>query len=646
MRGSNSLAIPRVVSKSLVARKSKVVAPSSISRQSGYLHTSTFINNINTCRSRNAIASAIPLASTSTYSPTSTYKGIGSRRNYSSSSSSTSIENEVEAIPDISEDDTYDIVIIGGANAGLAFACALLAQPTIASTCKILLLEGSSLDKTRNWSGQGDWENRVSSLTWENISWLESIGVWKHIEESRSCPVDEMVIWSNPSPRSNPTIHFPPLGHPMARMTENMNLQRALLKRIEEVGKGIVDIKEQSKVKSMRLGPGERWVGLNIGEDKWVRGSLVVGADGPNSPVRLFSKIETYGHAYNTHAVVATLNHPISPLYPNTTAFQRFLPTGPIAFLPLSEDSSTMVWSTLPPHATALKRLSPEALTTMVNAGYQLPESTLTSLTDKMIERDNLGKGIPLTSEEINELIAILPIPSTNTNSTDQAILPPTITSIHSPSVASFPLRLSHANEYLGTRTALVGDAAHTIHPLAGQGLNQGLADVRCLSNVLEETRRLGGDLGIKTNLADYPRERYPLNHLILSTTDKLHYIFRARNGLINWLRGTGLEIINEINPLKKILMGGAGASPNSPTSTTAGSSVATAPKRNEKQREFGRSISTDTLGPIGGWQMTAANGVESWFTIKGVAKMAGGVLGGVAREGIRRAAGSLASRK
>ncbi|WVR00272.1 ubiquinone biosynthesis monooxygenase COQ6 [Kwoniella sp. CBS 9459] len=557
-------------------------------------------------------------------------------------------ETEADPIPPIAESSTYDIVIIGGSNAGLALACALLSQPTISKTTKILLLEGSSLDKTRSWSGAGDWENRVSSLTAENVGWLESIGVWKHIEESRSCAVEEMVIWANPSASSTPTIHFPPLGHPMARMTENMNLQRALLRRIEEVGTGIVDVKEGSKVGEMRLGERGRWVGLKIGDDEWVRGSLVVGADGPNSPVRKFLKIESYGHAYSTHAVVATLHHPPSPLYPNSTAFQRFLPTGPLAFLPLDEEASTMVWSTLPPHAAALKRLSTEALTAMVNAGFTLPEAALTSLTDRMVAADNGGKGTPLTFDEIIDHIATSPASVAGEEEVvadaEQAILPPMVTSIHGPSVAGFPLRLSHAEEYLGDRTALVGDAAHTIHPLAGQGLNQGLADVRSLAETLETARSLGGDLGSKTSLAPYPRERYPLNHLILSTTDKLHYIFRARNGPINWLRGTGLDIINEIGPLKKILMGGAGAGPSGANSTSALSAngVRSGRGRSEKDREFGRSHAQDSLATNAGSMGRLADGVEGWFVLKGVGKMAGGVLGELTKNGLRKAADAL----
>lgn len=279
---------------------------------------------------------------------------------------------------------------------------------------------------------------------------------------------------------------------------------------------------------------------------------MQIGADGPNSPVRHYSQIETYGHAYPTHAVVATLHHPPSPIYPNNTAFQRFLPTGPLAFLPLSEEASTMVWSTRPHLAAALKKLSPEALTAMVNAGYSVPESTLSILHDHLISTPPAD----FTVDKINAIIQSQPALSASIDQT----LPPAVRSITPSSVASFPLRLSHADVYLGHRTALVGDAAHTIHPLAGQGLNMGLADVRSLANTLEQAKRTGMDLGTDLALRDYPKERYAENHLMLSATDHLHQIFGARNGIINWLRGTGLDVINEVGWVKKVFMAGAGA--------------------------------------------------------------------------------------
>lgn len=437
-------------------------------------------------------------------------------------------------------------------------------------------------------------------------------------------------VWANPSPDSTPSIHFPPLGRPMARMTENTNLQHALLKRIDQAGGETLTIRENSRVSEMQLGPGGRWVGLRIGEDAWVRGSVVVGADGPNSPVRHFSGIDSYGHGYETHAVVATLEHDAPTVYPNNTAFQRFLPTGPLAFLPLSPTASTMVWSTRPDHAAAYKRLSPEALTVMVNAGFSLQEQPLGLLNAQILGAD--ASGTPLTAEDISAMLHTLPMPPVTT---EPVVLPQRVRSIPAKSIASFPLRLSHAEEYLGDRTVLVGDAAHTIHPLAGQGLNMGLADVRVLADVWESARQTGGDLGALTSMADYPRIRYPANHLMLSTTDKLHYIFRNRVGPINWARGVGMDVINELGPIKKVLMGGAGAG--------AGMGQK---RRTEKEREFGRAYAEDPLdGRVGGWPSAVADGMEGWRSLKGALGMAAGMAGDVARNGLRRAADALEKR-
>jgi ubiquinone biosynthesis monooxygenase Coq6 len=356
----------------------------------------------------------------------------------------------------------------------------------------------------------------------------------------------------------------------MAFMTENTNLQSALLRRIEEVGKGRVEIREmeRGRVGEMILGEGERWVGLKVGEE-WVKGSVVVsslvyhwlfyifmsqvGADGPNSPVRKFAQIDTYGHSYPTHAVVATMHHLANPLSPNDTAYQRFLPTGPLAFLPLSETASTLVWSTSPALAAAYKKLGSDALVVMVNAGYTLPESALAEINAII-----LSSPTPPSAADLKSLVApYLPqIPMDTPLST-------TITAIPSASIASFPLRLSHADVYHSPstpRVVLIGDAAHTIHPLAGQGLNMGLADVRALSDVWEETKQRGGDLGSYTSLLGYSRARYAANHVLLSMTDKLHHIFGARGGVVDWVRGWGLEVINELGPIKKALMQNAGA--------------------------------------------------------------------------------------
>ena len=334
----------------------------------------------------------------------------------------------------------------------------------------------------------------------------------------------------------------------MAYMTENTNLQRALLRRIDEAGNGKVDIRESARVEEMRMDEGKRSVALRLGQDAWVRAGVVVGADGPNSPVRKFSEIESYGHAYPTHGIVATLEH--APLAASHTAFQRFLPTGPLAFLPMTPTSATMVWSTRPELAAAYKALGPSTLKNLVNLGLYASESELDRLNQailghgishEMIEAESLAVLSRLTMEEIK-------------------MLPPPVTNIVPKSVASFPYRLAHAESYIGQRTALVGDAAHTTHPLAGQGLNMGLADVKSLTEVWDHVGRCGGDLGAYTSMLAYPRDRYPANHLLLSTVDKLHHIFGTRMPIINWIRSTGMDVINELTPVKKALMERVGA--------------------------------------------------------------------------------------
>jgi len=236
-----------------------------------------------------------------------------------------------------------------------------------------------------------------------------------------------------------------------------------------------------------------------------------VGADGPNSPVRAFAGITTHGWAYDTHAIVATLSHAPRGAFqpPNTIAYQRFLPTGPIAFLPLSPTESSMVWSTKPALAAALKSLDPSVLVNFINAAFRLPEVSIRYLHDLLLSRK------AFTSDEVREEILWRErshnISATSAYSSalatrevgippeDAGSLPPLVASIQPGTVASFPLRYSHADTYIGDggRTVLVGDAAHTVHPLAGQGLNAGLADVQVLAQTIEMTLLQGGDVGV-----------------------------------------------------------------------------------------------------------------------------------------------------
>ena len=378
----------------------------------------------------------------------------------------------------------------------------------------------------------------------------------------------------------------------MARMTENLNLQRAILRKLSDIP--CVQVTQRVKVESIEreAGDANHWPLVHLSNGAVLRARLLVGADGFNSPVRSFAGISSYGWSYDTQALVATLNHaPRGPFETlNHTAYQRFLPTGPIAFLPLSPSISSLVWSTKPHLAEALMKSSPGVLEQVINAAFRLPEPSLQYIYSRLLEG-------AMSSEEIKEEIAFrersdgISRYSAYASATsmvseggippdDADVLPPLITSIQPGTIASFPIRYNHAESYLGEgtggRTVLVGDAAHTVHPLAGQGLNLGLGDVDALSRCIVHALTQGGDIGETlpsqkkssnhylsgsyTSLMPYARERYFENHKVMAAIDKLHKIYSCTAQPVVWARSVGLEVINELDSVKDALMINAGA--------------------------------------------------------------------------------------
>jgi ubiquinone biosynthesis monooxygenase Coq6 len=300
----------------------------------------------------------------------------------------------------------------------------------------------------------------------------------------------------------------------MAYLTENLNLQRALLRHISSLPTSRTELLDNTKVTSIQPST-DTWPIVQLSSGRILRTRLLVGADGFNSPVRAFAGISSFGWRYDTQAIVATLEHEPRSTFTspsgNTTAYQRFLPTGPIAFLPLSETRSSLVWSTKPPLAKALLGADPQVLVGMINAAFRLPEVSIRYLHDRILDIISLGKPIDVRalqeeivfrelSHGITSRSALASVTSTSTNvglpPEDAYWVPPAVTAIQPGTAASFPLRFNHADAYIQERVALVGDAAHTIHPLAGQGLNLGLGDVEALVRCIEEAARYGGDIG------------------------------------------------------------------------------------------------------------------------------------------------------
>jgi ubiquinone biosynthesis monooxygenase Coq6 len=332
-------------------------------------------------------------------------------------------------------------------------------------------------------------------------------------------------------------------GTTIAYMTENLNLTSGLLKRLEELGE--ISVFDNTRVENISLGA-ERdgldltdWPVVSLANGKQLHARLLVGADGANSPVRAFAGIESRGWDYERHGVVATLELEGNGWGGDEAkiAYQRFLPTGPVALLPLPGNYSTLVWSTTPANASLLKSLSPKDFLAMVNAAFRLSPVDLEFLHAQ-------------SSNQSEEVIWRL-----QHTQFDHEKVPQTIIGVQEGSVASFPLKMRHADSYIAERVALVGDAAHTIHPLAGQGLNQGQGDVQSLVNTIEFSVEHGQDLGTRMSLEPYASDRYLANHILLGVCDKLHKLYSVGSGPLVPLRSLGLGMVNALGPLKGFLM-------------------------------------------------------------------------------------------
>jgi len=250
----------------------------------------------------------------------------------------------------------------------------------------------------------------------------------------------------------------------------------------------------------------------------------------------------------------------------------------------------------------------------MINVAFRLPYLSIKYLHNLILEKQ--AKDIPLSVDVLNEEVqwrershgihehsafsSLRKEPEQGVPPVDSEAVPPLVTELQAGTVASFPLRYSHAESYIGegygSRTVLVGDAAHTVHPLAGQGLNLGLGDVECLAKCIKEAIATGSDigrskarfrfhayflLGSHAVLLPYTQERYLANHIVMSSVDKLHKIYGTENEAVVWARSVGVEALNELDTIKAAMMMFAGADgPKSPAGSMgwnfAGNAVGT----------------------------------------------------------------------
>ncbi|CAF1223156.1 unnamed protein product [Adineta steineri] len=405
--------------------------------------------------------------------------------------------------------ENVDITIAGGGLVGSAMALAFAVSPYFKNH-KVVLLESQS--KLPKVSKNQPYSNRVCALNAQSVDLFQKLGAWDLMKSIRVQKVSRMQQLEENS---------------LAYIVENDVIQSCLLERLKQLN---IEPRLSSKVKKFENE--QNSIRILLQDEKInLRTGLLIAADGYQSSIREMAGISTIQWNYDQFGIVATLQ--LADNMPNNVvAWQRFLPTGPIACLPLSNTHSSLVWTVPKSMLKSLMSLSDEQFVDAVNKAFTsdvYKQNGVVSLTERM--RSGWQQIIPA--------------------SPTIAQYPPTIINIEPKSRAAFPLSLLNANQYVRPRLVLVGDSAHRIHPMAGQGVNMGFADVQCLVNVLERAIRDGADFNSLTYLVDYERERQARCLAKLLSIDSLNRLYSTKFLPIVALRSIGLSFINEFSPLK-----------------------------------------------------------------------------------------------
>ncbi len=340
------------------------------------------------------------------------------------------------------------------------------------------------------------FDGRTSAVSSSSMRMLETIGVADLLAE-RGCPIRRIAVADGLQPGA---LHFDADDEPLGFMHENRHLRAALHARAE-TGKNIWPL-WKSRVTNVERGT--HGVVVALADGRKLQAPLLVAADGRNSATREAAGIRIARWKYRHQAIVSVLRHERAH---DHIAYEIFYPTGPFALLPMNDDAighrSAIVWSVPDQDATGWLSLSDEDFAAEAGAAMG----------------GFLGK------------IAMLAPRS------------------------SFPLGFHHAAQMTAPRVALVGDAAHAIHPIAGQGLNLGFRDAAALAQVVVEGARLGLDLGDQQLLDRYQRWRSLDALSVAFATDTLTRIYGVRGRAASAIRRFGMGLVGRISPLRNQLM-------------------------------------------------------------------------------------------
>ncbi|MBU2712604.1 UbiH/UbiF/VisC/COQ6 family ubiquinone biosynthesis hydroxylase [Zooshikella harenae] len=418
---------------------------------------------------------------------------------------------------------SYDIVIVGGGMVGAAIALGISQQ----TDYKIAIVDNQSLDQLTSWPKADHIDNRVSAVTLATVDFLTQLKVWTAIEAFRSSAFKRMFVWDSEGTGNiqftAEEVHRRQLGY----IIENRAIQAALWQQIGQ--QTTIDVYAEHMLTALvantpavlssphvsqntNTNSTSQYypytVVLNGGQE--LSASLVIGADGAKSQVRRLAQFTTREWDYLHHALVATVK------WENThqqTAWQVFLPTGPLALLPLNELSSAQDEPS--ENATSIVWSAPA---TQIEALMKVPTQMFLKQLSQATE-SRIGKAIEIKDQ------------------------------------ASFPLRQRHAKQYYKKGVVLAGDAAHTIHPLAGQGMNLGMADALALVAEVARAAKRGDAPGGEHILSRYQRQRMPDNLMMMGLMESFQHTFQSQQLPVRWLRNQGLSWVNKQAWLKQQLI-------------------------------------------------------------------------------------------
>jgi 2-octaprenylphenol hydroxylase len=395
----------------------------------------------------------------------------------------------------------FDFVVVGAGitasvMASVALACKLVAPGRVA-----IVAERPVSPAAASSIAESDWGLRVFALSRASQRLLRICGAWQLLPSQKICAYERMCVWDaqGGEPHGAGSLNFDcaELGEPnLGFIVEGDALQTQCHRAASAAGVVFIE----AGIDGIAVADANVRICLNDGRE--LQSQLLIAADGADSKARALLGIETAGHAYHQDALVA---HVRTAKPHRNTAWQRFLPTGPLAFLPLPDGRSSIVWSAARAEAVRLRSLDPAAFGAALAA----------------------ASGEVLGSCELTT------------------------------PVASFPLKLQYALEYARPRAVLVGDAAHAVHPLAGQGLNLGLLDCASLAEVLSGDLRNRGSqrsLGEFKLLRRYERWRKAENLLAATAMDGLERLFSSGNPALSRLRVAGLGAVGRMPFIKRRL--------------------------------------------------------------------------------------------